>query len=72
MTSEDSTAENRRDDMLNVELILGAGGPRPVRLNVTSARVVDRENGTMEISMSQDDIEEYHAELRLDEVDDGR
>lgn len=56
------------DGLLNVELVLGAGEDRPVRLNVTSARVVDREDGTMEISMSQEDMEEYHAELRLDEV----
>lgn len=63
--------ENRPDDMLNVELVIGAGGPRPVRLDVTRARVVDREAGTIEISMPQDDIEEFHAELRL-EGDDER
>lgn len=62
------TNENRHD-MLNVELVLGAGGPRPVRLDVTRARV-DRENGTMEISMSQDEIDEFLAVLRLDEDND--
>lgn len=67
MSDSDASANaTRRDDMLNVELVIGPGGPRPIRLDVTRARVVDRENGTVEVSLPQDDIEEYHDELRLD------
>lgn len=68
--SVESRDKNQREDMMDVELVLGAGSDYPVRLTVTRARVVDRDDGVLEIGLPDEDMEEYHAELRLDEGSD--
>lgn len=54
-------------DLLSVELVLGTDRPDEdqVRLDVASAKVTDREDGRLEISLGDDGVDEYLAELGL-------
>ena len=55
------------EEMLDVELVLGAGrlDDHQVRLDVSAAKVVNREEGRLEISLADGELAEYLAELGL-------
>jgi hypothetical protein len=55
------------EEMLDVELVLGAGRlyDHQVRLDVSAAEVVNREEGRLEISLADSEMDEYLAELGL-------
>lgn len=63
--STDSTEPN--EDVLAVELVLGADRPtsQQTRLDVTSATVTDRAMGRLEITLADGGVEAYLAELGL-------
>jgi hypothetical protein len=60
---EHSDGEQRSENMLNVELVLGAERDDPVRIAVSSAKEVDDER--LEINVGEDGVDEYLAELGL-------
>ena len=65
MTENDTPrdAMNREENMLNVELVLGAERDDPVRIPVSSAKEVDDER--LEINVGEDGVDEYLGELGL-------
>lgn len=64
MSDRDDTERNRTD-MLDVGLVIGRSD-HALRLPVSSARVVDRDDGRLEIKLNEDGIDEYRKELQLD------
>jgi len=63
----DGSGHPCEEEMLDVELVLGAGRlyDHQVRLDVTSSAVVDREEGRLELSLADGEMDEYLAELGL-------
>ena len=55
------------DGIIDCHLVLGADTPHPVWMEVTRAKVVDRDTGQMEIGLTDDGLAEFISELRLDE-----
>jgi len=54
-------------DFLDVKLVLGHGSEMAVDLDVTSAQIVDRQDGKLEISLAEGDMDDYCAELGIGE-----
>lgn len=59
----DRDGAQRSENMLNVELVLGADRDEPVRIPVSSAKEIDDER--LEINVGEDGVDEYLAELGL-------
>lgn len=53
-------------DLMNVKLVLGHGGEMAVSLDVTSSKIVDPQDGTLEISLTNEAMSDYCLELGID------
>ena len=65
--TDEEDSSPTKEEMLDVELVLGAGrlNDHQVRLDVSAAKVVNREEGRLEISLADGEMDEYLAELGL-------
>ena len=65
--TDEEDSSPTKEEMLDVELVLGAGrlDDHQVRLDVSAAKVVNREEGRLEISLADGEMAEYLAELGL-------